>query len=197
MTSREGFDAYRLYLGIKLHFHSKDYDFVKYNGVVKAELPSFMKRRDKFHFGKLSRTYKHELKNFFIANLSQKDYWVGDLLDKEADRRYKEWKKNKQKLSYMFEIEVGQSLKTYKIDTILKVDNGQHPRLLKFFLSKKVSLETIAIMDDIIGFTKDWDRLISETVVYPDISNLINKYKTFLTYDKKEYKSKLIEICST
>ncbi len=197
MTSREGFDAYRLYLGIKLHFHSKDYDFVKYNGVVKAELPSFMKRRDKFHFGKLSRTYKHELKNFFIANLSQKDYWVGDLLDKEADRRYKEWKKNKQKLSYMFEIEVGQSLKTYKIDTILKVDNGQHPRLLKFFLSKKVSLETIAIMDDIIGFTKDWDRLISETVVYPDISNLINKYKPFLTYDKKEYKSKLIEICST
>ena len=66
MTSREGFDAYQLYLGIKLHFHSKDYDFVKYNGVVKAELPSFMKRKDKFHFGKLSRTYKHELKDFLL-----------------------------------------------------------------------------------------------------------------------------------
>ena len=34
MTSREGYDAYTLYLGIKLHFYSNDYDFVKYNGVT-------------------------------------------------------------------------------------------------------------------------------------------------------------------
>jgi|TARA_B100001741_G_C16490326_1_gene569344 hypothetical protein len=197
MTSREGFDAYQLYLGIKLHFHSKDYDFVKYNGVVKAELPSFMKRKDKFHFGKLSRTYKHELKDFFVANLSHKDYWVGDLLDKEADRRYKEWKKNKQKLTYLFETEVSTLLKTFKIDTILKVDNGQHPRLLKSFMSKKVSLETICIMDAIIGFTEDWDKLITEQVVYPDISNQIKKYKAFIDYDHAKYKTKLIELCST
>ena len=71
-------------------------------------------------------------------------------------------------------------LKTFKIDTILKVDNGQHPRLLKSFMSKKVSLETLVIMDSIIGFSKDWERLISEKVVYPDIHILINKYKGFI-----------------
>ena len=54
MSSREGFDAYRLYLGIKLHFNTENYDFVKYNGKVKADLPSFLKRKDKFHFAKLS-----------------------------------------------------------------------------------------------------------------------------------------------
>ena len=32
MTSREGYDAYTLYLGIKLHFYSESYDFIKYNG---------------------------------------------------------------------------------------------------------------------------------------------------------------------
>mgnify|MGYP001159575594 FL=1 len=195
-NSREGFDAYQLYLGIKLHFYSKTYDFVKYNGVVKAELPSFMKRKDKYHFGKLSRTYKHELKDFFIANLSEKDYWVGDLLDKEADRRYKKWKNNKQKLAYLFNTEVSTLLKTFKIDTILKVDNGQHPRLLKSYMSKKVSLETLCIMDSIIGFSKDWERLISEKVVYPDIHIKINKYKSFIHYDHDAYKMKLLELCS-
>ena len=68
MSSREGYDAYQLYLGIKLHFYS-DYDFVKYNGKVKADLPSFLKRNDKFHFAKLSRKYKDELKDFYISQL--------------------------------------------------------------------------------------------------------------------------------
>ena len=50
MTSREGYDAYTLYLGIKLHFYSKGYDFVKYNGKVKSDINSFLKRKDKYHF---------------------------------------------------------------------------------------------------------------------------------------------------
>ena len=36
MTSREGYDAYTLYLGIKLHFINEEYNFIKYNGKVKA-----------------------------------------------------------------------------------------------------------------------------------------------------------------
>ena len=58
MTSREGYDSYQLYLGIKLHFYSEDYDFVKYNGKVKADINSFLKRKDKFQFGKLFKNHK-------------------------------------------------------------------------------------------------------------------------------------------
>ena len=71
-------------LGIKLHFNSASYDFIKYNGKVKADLPSFMKRKDKYHFAKLARTYKSELLDFYVANLSLKDAWVGDLLENES-----------------------------------------------------------------------------------------------------------------
>ena len=69
-----------------MHFNSKDYDFVQYNGKVKADLNAFMKRKDKYHFGKLSRLYKDELQDFYVANLSQKDMWVGDLLENERRR---------------------------------------------------------------------------------------------------------------
>ena len=196
MTSREGYDAYTLYLGIKLHFVSKDYNFIKYTGKVKADINSFLKRKDKYHFGKLYKTYKQDLQDFYIANLSVRDQWAGDLLTEEADRVYRDWKKRNQKLSYMFETEVSDQLRKFKIDTLLKVMNGQHPRLLKAYMSKQVSLETICIMDEIIGFTKDWDRLISENVVYPDISIKINKYKSFVSFDHDKYKRKLIELCS-
>ena len=122
MTSREGYDAYTLYLGIKLHFTSKDYNFIKYNGKVKADIKSFLKRKDKYHFGKLYKEYKDNLQDFYIANLSVRDQWAGDLLNEDADRVYKDWKKRNQKLSYLFETEVSDQLRKYKIDTLLKVN---------------------------------------------------------------------------
>ena len=197
MTSREGYDAYTLYLGIKLHFYSEDYDFVRYNGKVKADINSFVKRKDKYHFGKLYRTYKQDLQDFYIANLSQKDMWAGDMLDTTADKVYKEWKKRNQKLSYMFRTEVSDLLRKSTITKVLTVKDGQHPRLLKEYMAKKISLETMCILDEIIGFTKDWDRLITEQIVYPEIHIKINKYKAFVSFDHDTYRKELIELCST
>tara|TARA_B100000131_G_scaffold177641_1_gene171424 strand:- start:184 stop:777 length:594 start_codon:yes stop_codon:yes gene_type:complete len=197
MTSREGYDAYTLYLGIKLHFYSEDYNFIRYNGKVKADINSFLKRKDKYHFGKLYKKYKQNLQDFYIANLSVYDLWAGDLLENECEKRYMEWKKRQQKLSYMFETEVSDQIRKYKINTLLKVNKGQHPRLLKAYLGKEISLETLCIMDEIIGFSSDWERLIQEKIVYPEVHNKINKYKAFLSYPQQDYKRKLIDLCST
>lgn len=196
MTSREGYDAYTLYLGIKLHFHSKGYDFIRYNGKVKSDINSFLKRKDRYFFGKLFKMYTQNLQDFYVANLSVKDTWVGDLLNEESERIYIDWKKRNQKLSYLFETEVSDMLRDRDINSILKVEDGQHPHLLKLFMSNKVSIETIAIMDEVVGFTDDWCELISEDVVYPHIHRRINKYKSFVSYDYNQYKKKLIKLCS-
>ena len=195
MTSREGYDAFTLYLGIKLHFHSKGYDFIKYNGKVKSDINSFLKRKDKYQFGKLFKTHKQELQNFYIANLSHKDYLAGDLLDEECNKRFKEWKGRQQKLSYMFKTEVSDMLQKKTINKLLEVKEGQHPLLLKHFLARKVSIETICIMDEIIGFSKDWDRLIEEKYVYPDVQLRLSKYKSFISVDLVKYKKELMELC--
>jgi len=197
MTSREAYDAYTLYLGIKLHFYSKGYDFIKYNGKVKSDINSFLKRKDRYFFGKLFKMYSQDLQDFYIANLVTKDTWVGDLVNEECERVYVDWKKRNQKLSYLFQQEVNDLLQSTDINSLLKVSNGQHPILLKSYLSKKISLETLCIIDDIIGFSEDWKKNIEEPIVYPPIHVKMNKYKSFLTYDKKQYRKKLIELCST
>ena len=197
MSSREGFDSYQLYLGVKLHFNSESYDFVKYNGKVKADLPSFLKRNDRFHFGKLARLYKSELLDFYVANLSLKDKWVGDLLDNESKKVYLEWKKRNQRLTYQFAQDVTKLLEKKSIQEVLTVTKGQHPYLLKQFLGKKISLETMCILDEITDYSKKWNTLITETLIYPETINKINKYKSFISYNKNTYKQKLIKLCST
>lgn len=197
MSSREGFDSYQLYLGVKLHFNSESYDFVKYNGKVKADLPSFLKRNDRFHFGKLARLYKSELLDFYVANLSLKDKWVGDLLDNESKKVYLEWKKRNQRLTYQFEQDVTKLLEKKSIQEVLTVTKGQHPYLLKQFLGKKISLETMCILDEITDYSKKWNTLITETLIYPETINKINKYKAFISFNKNTYKQKLIQLCKT
>ena len=66
------------------------------------------------------------------------------------------------------------------------------------------AMKDLCIMDEIIGFTKDWNKLIQEKIVYPEVHNKINKYKPFVThtetgfpsYDYPTYKKRLIELCS-
>lgn len=195
MSSREGYDAYQLYLGIKLHFYS-DYDFVKYNGKVKADLPSFLKRNDKFHFAKLSRKYKDELKDFYISQLSFKDMWAGEMMEPESHKRYIEWKKRRQKLSYMFETDVKKLLEKKSIQEVLTVYKGQHPYLLKQYMGKNISLDTLVMICEITNCAKRWNDLISDTIVYPEVYRKIQKYRPFLSYDYKKYKMKLTELCS-
>ena len=79
MTSREGYDAYQLYLGIKLHFYS-DYDFIKYNGKVRGDINAFLKRKDKYHFGKLfklyGRTYRTFMLRIFVLRIRMQSTWL-------------------------------------------------------------------------------------------------------------------------
>ena len=77
VDARTGYDAYELYLGIKLHFNS-DYDYIKYNGKVNTNFDAFLKRKDKFQFAKLGSVYDKELKDFIVSNLINEDSWIGD-----------------------------------------------------------------------------------------------------------------------
>jgi hypothetical protein len=95
----------------------------------------------------------------------------------------------------MFKTEVSDMLQKKTINKLLEVKEGQHPLLLKHFLARKISIETICIMDEIIGFSKDWDRLIEEKYVYPDVQLRLSKYKSFISVDLVKYKKELMELC--
>ena len=56
----EAYDAYKLYLGLKLHFQDEKYNFVRFKGGVRSSPESFYKRKDRWFFEKLIRRYRGE-----------------------------------------------------------------------------------------------------------------------------------------
>jgi len=185
MTSREGFDAYCLYLAINNHFNTESYDFFKYNGKVPVKLPAFLKRNDKYHFAKLAREHRDELRDFLVANLSIQKYYVKNLLDNECVDNYKQFKKRKQKLTYTITEDMRYLQDKYEeIDKVLEGVSGQHPPLLKEFLGKKIAAETVIAFDNMFGIFNDYDELIQEQFIWPTQKNKLNKLKPFIEYEQ-------------
>ena len=56
------------------------------------------------------------------------------------------------------------------------------------FLSKKITLESFMILDDILGFTKSLNRNIQEEVLWPKLYDRMIRYRPFLNYNITKFK---------
>lgn len=186
----DAFTAYQTYLALKQHFTRDGYDYFRYGGKVNARLSSFETRKDKYFFYKLA---KHkDLEHFLVANFVDKDVsWVRDLLGTEAEQIYNEWLKRQQSLSYTFKNDLDK-MRDDLNDNLMVLD-GQHPHILSLIMSHQICLETMIIMDDILNFSKMWNKKIDENVIWPDIYRKCVKYRPFLRFDKAHFKKMLRE----
>jgi hypothetical protein len=174
------FQAYQTYLALKQHFSQPSYDYFKYNGKVNVRADSFDTRRDKYQFYKLSK-HKDPVP-YMVANfIRSKVSWVGDLLSDQGESNYVEWLKQQQSLTYNFTQEIEKLCTNFNDNFIVK--NGQHPILLKLYRQGEVSIETVVILNDIVGFFPHWNKCIDDNVLWPEIHNKLVKYKPFFQYD--------------
>ena len=179
-------DAYRCYLALKNHFTKDHYDYIKYRGKTRATNAAFYKRKDRFWFEKFARQKNdQEVVDFFVSNFIYSTdpgtMWIGEMI-KEGEGRYQEWKKKTQSLSYIFKEEVNN----------LFDNNNGHPLILKSYLGKKTSLETLVICDIIFEYRKDFDQRLNDPV-WETVSRKIKKYMPFLNIDVPRYKKILKE----
>ena len=187
MTSREGYDAYCLYLAINNHFHTESYDYFKYNGKVSAKLDSFMNRKDRYHFHKLARKYNGELQDFYVANLSKKKYYVRELLEQECEKNYTTYKKMKQKMTYAITEEMRYLVDKYKhIDICLGIKDGQHSNILREYLGGRIKAETLVAADKIFGIFTDYDSMVSEDFIWPKERKRLDNLAPFLELEQRK-----------
>jgi hypothetical protein len=186
------FSVYKMYLALKLHFTTDAYDVIKQRGKVRASRQAFAKRTDLFSIKKISKNYTdEEVANFLVANFVSGDRW-GGMFDIEAGQRYTLWKKKIESLSYSFSQDLDNLIHECEdsgIDpaSIFTITKGQHPYIIKAFLRKTISIETLVILEKLTGFINKFDSEINDTIVWPDISRLIKKYKPFLVIDVEKY----------
>ena len=196
-----GFEVYKTYLAVKLHFTSPSYDYIKYEGKVNAKLDTFTSRNDRYFFHKLSTRYKQdEILDFFVANFAKDDKkWVKSLLENDGKGNYLEYKKYQDAVGYHFRndclrINDDFNAKRISFDDGFLCGGGQHPRLLRLLIQKRTSFQTIIVLDHFLSFSKNWDKEITENVVWPKISSTLAKLKPFVNFNATECKLIMKEV---
>ena len=187
-----GFDVYKLYVALKNHFNSDTYDFFKYGGKTRASVNTFEARPDKYFFHKLAK--RKDVERFILANIVDggSGVWVGEMANEQmADERYRAWLKRQESLTYVFTNDLDKLNEEYNSNILVSQDS--HPPLLKLYLQKQISIETIIILNDMCKFFRYWNKHIEEQVVWPGIYKQCKKYKPFIQYDMDKLKKIVVD----
>ena len=193
------FQVFCTYLALKQHFTKPSYDAIKYNWKVRASLTSFNKRTDRYFYERLSRKKnEQEIKNYFIANFISCDdpqsVYISDLM-KDGEENYIEWMKRIQSLSYLFQTEASVFISKDNFNELFECKNGQHSPLIRKHLQKALSIETLVILNEILQYVKDYDKVLDDPM-WNSLRMKITKYGPLLNIDKSKYSKILKEIVS-
>ena len=195
-----GFEVYKMYLALRMHFTKDHYDYQKYRGKVNASEQSFEQRRDRYFFKKLATKYDGDkILNYFVANFMHdpKGY-----IKSFSDGNYERWKVNQESFCYKFRQDVHLLLDNFeapyqdKFDKIFEVKEGTHPSLLKHYLSGEVSLETLIVFETCLGYVGRFDKKLSDPI-WKEIRTRVIKYKPFLYIDCQKYKEVILTVIRT
>ena len=191
----DGFEVYKTYLALKLHFSKDNYNCFTFNGKSRASLKSFENRKDKYFFKKLGTKYNEkEIVNFLLSHfLKDSNCWIGNISVNKS-KTYSEWKNKIQSMSFVFQEEMDKlSDIEENFDTLFKVFDGKHPIVLKEYLAGNVSLESMVILQRLINYLPYFSQKISDPIVWPEVKKTIIKYEPFLVLDQTKYKRILVK----
>ena len=108
----DGFEVYKTYLAIKLHFTRDNYNFDQYNGGTRATNDSFNRRNDRFFFHRIAKKYKTDIVDFIVSGfVIDSNTWVGDLSTSTAEQKYLQYVKRRDGFSYYFKLDMMHLLK--------------------------------------------------------------------------------------
>ena len=180
-------ESYKLYNALKLHFETDSYDAVKYNYKSNITHNSFFKRKDKYFFAKLARNYEKDLLNYYVANFKNGVSYVGDMIIESGEKIYSDHKRIQESIHRVFSIDINTlNDQEQGCDKLFESDNGQLPLVIKLWMQEEISLETIVILNSILGFVPRESKKITDTIIWPDIHRKIEKYTPFVNYSKNK-----------
>ena len=177
------FESYKLYNALKLHFEQESYDAIKYNFKKNIKPQSFFARIDKYFFAKLAKNYWNNLLEYYVANFKNGVSYVGDMINEEGESNYTAHKKIMESLTREFEKDINKLVDMDIEFDKLFITEQTHPLIIKLLMREEVLIETVIILDAILGFMERESKKITETIIWPDISRKIKKYSPFVKFD--------------
>lgn len=183
-------EVLQLYTAVKLHFNNEGYDFFKYQGQLKFP-PKLAKRKDKHFFEWLAK--KDDPAGLIIANVADDpQVWIGNLLHEKAKETYLAWRLRQDSTAYIFQTEFRKL--AYNFPDAFTCKAGSHPLALKLYLQREVSVDTLAITNQVMAFLPNWDKALANDAVWKTMRLSLIKYRGFVEFDEAEYRRIILTI---
>ena len=190
-----GHDVYRTYLAFKQHFSNPNFDFFQYDGKVKAKEETYQSRTDFWFFETIAKKLTdQEVKEYmlssFISAENPSKVWIGDIKRSGKDR-WLAWQKLQSSLGYVVKQDLD-AVSEYMEEERCSFNNlfetmGGHPPLLKLYIKRRINLETLVVLDMVLGYMVNWDSRLRDPL-WEQLSFKIKKYKPFLSINTTKYK---------
>ena len=178
------FESFKLYNALKLHFESDGYDAFKYNFKTNVKATSFLKRKDKYFFAKVARQYEKDMMGYYVSNFKNDVSYVGDMINTYGENNYSEHKRIQESIHRVFAVDINiLSEQNVDFDKLFESEDGQYPLVTRLWISEEISLETVVILNSILGFIPRESGKISDTIMWPNIKRKIEKYAPFVNFD--------------
>lgn len=183
----DGFDTFLLYSAIHNHFTSPSYDFFKYQGKTRVKFETYNKRKDKYQFDRLGKLIDPRLR--LVASNVEGIKWIGDIVGPAGAEAQVKHQKYLDSASHYFK----QELNT--LDPDGNNYRGANPLLAQLYFRKKLSLETLCLINNLVDFTSLWKDSCSTDPLIGQLIVKIEKYSKFISYDSRKIQQIFHEFC--
>ena len=126
-----------------------------------------------------------QILDYYLANFIRGAKWIMEF----NQENWADHMKIVQSLQYFYENDI-EKLLTFvdDFDILFKCDNGNHPKLIKAYLGKKITLETLVILEKVLQYKEVFDKDITEKFIWPKVSKLIKDYEPFMKVSTRKYR---------
>ena len=185
-----GFDVFRMYTSMKIHFAAGNYDYFKYIGKTKIGVRAYESRNDRHSFMKLAKRYSEkELLLYMAANFAEApDIWIRDLVSDEARDVYLQHLGVAEALEYNVKSDWNDILIEAHKPGRVKAAPGSYPLILRKYLRGETKIETMVILNAVMRLIYNWDGMISDTVQWPQVRQSILKFTPFVDFEPAHYR---------
>jgi len=193
------FRAWKTYHGMYLHF-TGSYDYFKYFGNATwgtiASMEKYFAKHEhqtgfswqRGFFASLGKkmTKEHDLIYYYLSQLTRGKNYPTEFLDDYYDEYRIKMESFSLHLQRNMKVVV-EYMKEYdlKFNELFECEGINHPPILKLLLGEDISLETFAVLDIILGFTKIVDKKLIDPI-WRDQKTLCYNYKPFLEVNVDE-----------
>ena len=182
-----GFRCYKYYIAIKLHFTKDNYNVFETRGNVKGSEQAFIARNDRYLFERIARKHQtdREVIKYFVANFSYgNDAVVYN--ENDAEDNLQEWNRRKESLTRVFENDLNEVVLQKEKNNlsrkqIFEFNLDSYPLLLKMYIGKKVTIETMFLLNKLDGYLNLWHN--SSMLLWEEERRRIEKCEGFVKFD--------------